>query len=297
MAFSKRIINLRFQLGQGDFGTAGANTVDLDGLRCSANITKAGSVGNENCELLVWGMPLDVMNALTILNKLAYGQQINNVLTVSAGDEQHSPAPVFQGTIMEAWADGRDPPDVVFHVSAVAGLFDMIKPVKPLSFKGSVDASVVLGAIAKQMGLTLENGGVTGRLNDPYWPSSLGAQLRAACEALNCFYLTDYVDGVLAVWPIDQNRQSNAVEVSASTGMIGYPSFTQDGVQVRSLFNGRIGFGRLIEIKSQFAPANGQWVVAAVSHNLDSNVPDGEWFTEFECGLPSHAGGAVPIIN
>jgi hypothetical protein len=295
MAFSQRIINLRFQLGDGNFGDGSANTVDLTGLRCSVNITKAGSLGNQDCEVRIWGMPLEMMNKLTILNKLAFGQQLNNVLTVFAGDDQHAPGPIFAGTIMEAWADGRDPPDMMFHVSATAGLVDMIKPGDPISFKGDVDAATALGQMAKAMGLSLENSGVTGSLHNPYWPGSIGMQLRAMCEALDCNFVTDYVDQVLAVWPIDGARQSDAVAISPQTGLRGYPSFTQDGLQIVSLFNPLIAYGRRIEVKSQFTAANGsKWVAASVSHNLDSNVPDGEWFTQVECGL---FGYAIPLIN
>lgn len=294
MAFARRIINLQFQLGKGDFGEAGADTVDLSGLRCSANITKAGSASNANCELRVWGMPLDLMNKLTILNKLAFGQQIDNSVTVLAGDEKSGLAVVFAGTIMEAWADGRNAPDVMFHVSATSGLFQSIKPIPPTSYNGSVDIAQALAGLATQMGLTFENSGVTGQIESPYWPGSVKQQIEKACTAVDCMHVIDDVSRVLAVWPKGQARDGQSVQLSPDSGMVGYPSFTQNGVQITSIFNPSLSFGRKVNVESQFKSAAGEWVVASISHNLDALVPDGEWFTEIECSL---IGAPVAIIN
>jgi hypothetical protein len=183
----------------------------------------------------------------------------------------------------------------MFHVSAYSGMFETIKPIEPTSYKGSVDVAQVLYGLAQQMGLGFENSGVTGAIANPYWPGSLGQQLTAVCKAAGCDYLIDKVANVLAVWPKGGARNGQDVLLSKDTGMIGYPSFTQNGVQVRSLFNPSLAFGRTIKIESQFTPAaNGRWTIAAISHNLDANVPNGQWQTEVECSL---FGQEVAIIG
>lgn len=292
--FSRRIIELTFMLGEGDFGEAGMDTVTLSGLRCSANITKAGGVSMSNLDLRVWGMSLDQMNKLTVLNKLAYPQQRFNTVVVSAGDEDSGLSVVFQGTIQEAWADGRDAPDMMFHVAAFSGLFESIKAVPPTSFKGTVDVATVVAGIAQQMGLSLENSGVTGKIADPYLPGALGSQLRSIARAAHISYHIDTTDQTLAIWPQGKSRDGELVEVSAASGMVGYPAFTQNGVQLVTLYNPSLVFGRSIVVKSQLTAANGTWVIASVSHNLDSDLPGGQWFTEIECNL---LGQEVAIIG
>ncbi len=295
MAFAKRIINLQFRLGAGDFGTKGQNVVDVTGLRASANISKAGTASNAQCDLWIWGMPLDLMNKLTVLNKIALGQQINNSVIVSAGDELGGVSVVFQGTIMEAWADGRNLPDMVFQVSATSGMFQLLKPVPPTSYKGTVDAAVALSGIATQMGLQLANNGVTALLSNPYWPGTLKQQLEKICTAANCIHHIDEANHQLIVWPKGQARTEGHILLSASTGMVGYPAFTQNGLRIRSLYNPNLTFGRRVKVESQLAAASGdRWSIAAVSHNLDANMPGGSWFTEIECGL---FGAPTPIIN
>lgn len=291
--FSKRRINLQFQLGEGDFGEGGADTVEIKGLRCSANITKSGGVSQSSLDLRVWGMPLSTMNRLTVLNKLLQAQQRQNSVVVSAGDDDSGVAVCFVGTIHEAWADGRDMPDIMFHVSAASGLLN-IKPVPPISFNGTVDVATVVSGIAQNLGLSLENSGVTGTIDAPYLPGSVGSQLRAIAVAAHFEYTIDEEQEVLAIWPKGAARGGAVVKISPDTGMIGYPSFTQNGVQVSTLFNPSLVFGRTINIESDFTAANGSdWVIAAVTHSLDADIPGGQWFTQVECTLLSYGGPGI----
>ncbi|MEN2711422.1 hypothetical protein [Sphingomonas sp. VL_57B] len=285
MTFAKRRIDLEFQLGLGAFGDGGLDTVRISGLRCSANISKTG--GNmAELDLRVWGLPLDIMNKLTVLNTVAYEEQRNNRIIVYAGDEESGMSVCFTGTIREAWADGRNAPDVMFHIAAFSGFFETIKPSPPVSYKGSVSAEIVFQGIATLMGFSLENNGVTGSIENPYWPGSIGAQLNKALDAFHADRLEDAVNRVLAIWPKGGSRTAlSTIRIAPDSGLVGYPGFTQTGVQFLSVYNPNLVFARQVEIESDFKAANKTWVVAAVSHNLDSNIPGGQWFTEATCSL------------
>ena len=282
MAFVQRLISLRFILGKGDFGTAGQDTVDVSGLRCSVNIVKQG-IGQAQCDIQAFGMSLDLMNKLTVLNKLRLENQRFNSVIVSAGNDKGGLGVCFKGTIQEAWADGRQAPDVAFQVSADTGLFQLLQPVAPISFNGSVDIVTVLSGIATQMGLVLENNGVTGTVENPYFPGTLKSQLEKACVVGDCTPFIDEAGGILAVTPRGKARGGLAILLSKDTGLVSYPSFTQSGIQVTSIFNPNLEFGRQIRIDSQFKPANGLWRIQSLAHRLESQVPGGQWFTDIEC--------------
>lgn len=289
MAFVKRSIDLRFQLGTGQFGEDGSNVVELSGLRATANITKAGGVSMSSLDLRVFGMPIDVMNKLTILNKLRYTDSRFNTVTVSADG-----AVCFTGILSEAWADIQAAPDAQFHASAFTGLLEAVKPVPPVSYNGTVDVATVLAGIAAQMQpvRTLENTGVDARINDPYLPGTLRDQALAVARAANINLYID--DTVLAIWPAGAARGGLIPVLSAETGMVGYPQFTQNGIMVRTLYNPSLVFGQTVEVRSALTPANGKWTIAAISHNLDANTPGGAWFTSIECGL---LGQTVAVIG
>lgn len=295
MAFAQRYLDFRFVLSQGSYGDGSSDTVDLKGLRASANITRAGGNSQASAELRIWGVPLDVANRLTVLQILAYPELKPNTVIVSAGDEINGSSVVFEGTIQEAWVDASAAPDVMFHVAAFTSQYERLQPIPPTSYNGSVDASVALAGIAAQLNYGLENNGVTARLDNPYWPGDLGSQLRKICEAADCQYDLDDGNRILAIWPRGGNRSSAApIMISKDTGLVGYPAFTEQGCRFTNLYNPNLAYRREVEVHSDLTAANGTWTIANVNHNLDALIPGGRWFTEIECIL---AGHSLPIIG
>ncbi|WP_374413301.1 hypothetical protein [Novosphingobium colocasiae] len=282
MAFTKRKISLQFQLGQGDFGENGADTVELEGLRCSVNIVRVGRIGSQ-ADITIYGMTLDLMNKLTVTKKVFAEQQRKNQVIVSAGDEKSGMAMCFGGTIQEAWIDARQAPDVAFYVSAISAQFDLLKPVPPVSFRGAVDAALVLSGIAEQMGYTFENGGITAVLNDPYKPGSPKSQIDSICRDIGAEYEVVEETRVLAVWPKEKSRGSQSIRIAADSGLVGYPSFTQGGIQFTTLYNPNLVFQAPVEIESKLQAASGSWKVYKLAHRLESEVPGGQWFSDVEC--------------
>ena len=301
MAFVQRTIDLKFTLGTGAFGEGGADTVEVTGLRVSASIIQAGNFFTSELQLRVWGMPLDTMAKLTILNMKTVGQLRNNTVTVIAGDSTGSRGVVFVGTIMEAWADASNPPDMVFTLRANAGALSAVKPIPPTSFKGPVDADTFFTSLARQITdggqptpYSLENSGVVGTLDSPYYSGSALEQIKKGAAALDCNGSIDTVNRVVAIWPGGQPRGASILDISPETGLVGYPQFTQNGVAFSMLFNPAIFFNQQIKLTSTLSNANGTWVVAAIQHTIDAELPGGQWFTRVECGL---LGSEAPVIN
>lgn len=282
MAFSKRHISVKFELGQGSFGSAGADTFEVSGLRTICSIEKTGGVDMTWLSMRIFGLPLDVMNKLTLLGKpLVDGR--HNKVTVSAGDDDSGLAVVFIGTISEAWVDARNAPEVGFIVSAFSGLIDALKPVPPVSYRGTVDAALVVSSIALQSGYAFENSGVSVQIADPYLTGTALEQLQKIARAgdFNCILDND----TIAIWPKDGARNGEELVFSPDAGMIGYPMRTENGVEIRSLFNPSVVFGATITVESSLIPANGRWTVFRVAHDLEAETPNGKWFTTLECSI------------
>lgn len=271
MSLLKRSINLQFQLGEGDFGEAGLDTFSVEGLRVSASIVQAGGVSLSELDLRVFGLPFDVMNKLSILNKGILQYRRNIVIVYASG------AVAFQGIIQEAWIDGNASPDLSFALKAIQGLDAAIKPVPVQSFRGSAEASIIASGIAKQMGLTLENSGVRVMLSNPYFHGTLLDQLQELSRAANFEY---FIDGTtLAIWPRGSYRQGVIPLIAPDTGLIGYPLLAQNGVEVKTLYNPGIALGGRFTLESSIRRVNGDWTVNNIAHNLESETPNGAWFT------------------
>lgn len=299
MTFTRRHISLKFSLGQPvddngrmtgpqrNFGVSGATAVTLDGHRIKADITYQGASDTAHASIIVYGMPLDVMNRLTVLNTLNPTDGILNYVTISAGDDEAGMSVCFVGNISEAWADFSGAPEGKFVVSAFSGVYPAIKPVAPTSYRGTVDVATVMEGIAAQWAsqpdqprLTLENNGVTGKIDNPYLSGTLTQQLDQMRKAAGIEAVV--IGPILAIYPKGKARSGAPIVVSPETGLVGYPAFTQSGIQFQTLYNPSIVFGRRVKVESVLAQAAGIWRVDNVSHNLESEMPNGAWFTHVE---------------
>jgi hypothetical protein len=210
-----------------------------------------------------------------------------DVVILEAGDTSGLGV-VFQGTMTRAWADFSAMPDVCFHASAHAGVLQALKPIPPSSYIGSVDVATVMAGLAVQMGLTFENTGVSVKLANPYFPGTAWEQADRAATAAGINWVADKTK--LAIWPKGQPRGSQIPLVSPDTGLIGYPLFNSKGIIVTTQYNPSINFGSAIQVQSSLGPANGKWFVSAISHELESEIPNGNWFSRIEAVPPGYSG-------
>lgn len=298
MAFVKRVIKATFVLGEGSFGDTGSNQVDLPVLRTTADVVYAGGNAMGTLEMSIYGMTLSQMNQLSTLGMI-YTQQRRNSVTITAGEEDDSGASVsgmatvFQGTIRNAWPDMQGAPDVPFRVSAATGLIDAIAPATSISVSGTADVATLLSGLAVQMKLRFENSGVSVKLANPYYSGSARSQALAIVQDAGIEWNAG-ANGVLAIWTAGQSRNGAPILISKETGMDGYPSYTSNGILMRTLFNPPLGLGNSIEIKTDLKlPYAGKWSVYGLNHHLDCMVPRGRWFSDIQAA-PFGSGVFTP---
>ncbi len=280
MTFARRSIDLRFQLGTGDFGEGGADVVDVVGLRVSANIARVGGATYSTANLRVYGLSRSVMNKLSTLGQL-YPDIRRNTVTVTAGDDESGKAVVFSGQISEAYADFSNAPDNIFTVSAWTTLVDGLRPLPPTSYPGTADAAVVVSGLAEQMGYAFENNGVTAKLSNPYYPGTGRQQLEAVAREANFDAFVDDTTAppTVVMLPRGAVRGGSVPLISQNTGLVGYPTYVQNAVGFTCLFNPNIRFRGNIELETDLAPAKGSWNVYEINHELESESAQGPWFT------------------
>ena len=285
MTLIKRHIDFAFELGEGDFGEKGKNKLDVPGLRASVTVTKEGGNSLATATVKAYGLSLAVMNKLSILGKPLVGVRANTI-TIYAYDEGAAPVDIFTGLINEAWIDGTSAPHIAFVLSAFDGLETAVKPTPPASYKGTVDLAIVVENIAKTMGKTLENSGVSVKVPNCYLHGSPLSQLQEAARwgNFNCVIEGD----VVAIWPARGVRGGQPTPVNVETGLVGYPMIAETGVELVSLFNPLVSVGRSIEVKSIFERANGKWTVSRVVHDLESETPGGKWYSNISGRIFDH---------
>lgn len=291
MSYQSRELVVEFQLFDGtSFDKTGDNTLTASGLRVSATVQRIGVGGLDNASITVWGLPPATMNALSTLGKpLLSGR--NNLVTLSAGTDGQAFSTVYIGAIQSAFFNGANQPDVGLVIQSCATLLAATQPVPPSSFSGSADVATIISGLAVQAGAGFQNFGVTAQLNSPYLHGSALDQAKQAAKAAGISFIVD--NNVWTIWPQGGANGALVPLISPDTGLVGYPAWTDSGIVLTTLYNPQIRFGQQVQVKSSIQRACGTWYTFNVTHELESQIPNGKWFTTIECSVLGANGGPV----
>lgn len=272
---NKKELRFVVTLGTGTFGSSNNNQITLEGFRAKVSIDKAGGMQMGTFRASIYGVTQSDMNSITTL-QWKPKSFIPNTVQVFAIDGSQQTL-VFQGNIINAWGNYNSMPDVFLMIQAQSAYFAQITPVAPRSYDGPVSVATVMSQIADAAGMTFENNGVQINLNSPYLTDSNLNQAKALAKAAGCNL---YVDGnTLAITPPNSPRGTLVPLISAETGLDGYPTFDGIGVNFKTLFNPAVLFGGQINLVTTLQQAAGVWIVTSVAHELESENPDGAWFS------------------
>jgi hypothetical protein len=304
LSFSPKQLRFAFALaGAGSalqpfsFTSTGLNQATVTNARASVRITFAGSMAGTSADIAIWGLSQNDMNQFQTMgieiNKIA-----RNIISVSAGDAANGFSRVFTGNIVQAWGDYNGAPDVAMRFHCVAGYLEGTQPFNDTTFSGNVPVFQIFQSIAAQAGWGFFNNGIdqTIALNNPVYKGSSVDQFKKLSQdvKVNAMLLPGNQAGqnyVLTVWPKGGAglSQGGIPVISPKTGMIGYPTYQQNGmIMVRTLYNPSIAMGNQIQVQSALftnqslaalQSPNSLWVATRVDHALDMLIPKGQWMT------------------
>lgn len=280
-SFVQRCIDVELELAndQRFDGQGEANIIRLSGLRVQADIKKVGQFGEGwHTVLHIYGMQEADMNSLSVLSFNSTAVQLNKV-RVSAGDARVM-TQIFSGHIINGWIDYRHAPQVCFVIEAMPDYYNRLRASKPSSFPDNVDVSVVMDDLARKMGYTLNNNNVHIRLSKGYFDNSLFKQAENIARQTNIVMIVE--DGVLSITPARTalNNGAAALVVSPENGLVGYPTFTKQGISFTSLFNPAIRYYHNVRLETRQKPVLGEWTVIGIHYQLESETPHGKWFCQ-----------------
>ncbi len=280
MTFVTRHLDIQFALAADNPGGAtfasGGNLLTLNGLRVEAQLdTRLGDSPNVlTCR--IYGMRQEDMNRLDTIGQ-AIMQSKRNVVRLFSRSGAGAQILVFEGTIANAGVDYTRMPEVCIQVDAFAAFTEAGRAIAVNSYKGPTDVASIVEALAKSIGFSFKNNGVTTKLSNPYLSGSAIKQIRDVCKAAEIFY--DISNGSVEIWAVGQSRDNVTFVLSPETGLVGYPEFDAVGIKIKCEYNPDIILGRKIQIKSSVPQANGVFTVRIARHELASESPSGPWFT------------------
>lgn len=273
---NKKELRFVITLGTGKFGSSDNNQITLEGYRALAYVDKAGGMMMGTLRARIYGVSQQDMNSITTL-QWKTGLLIQNTVQVFAIDGDTETL-IFAGNIVNAWGDYLNMPEVFLQIQAQSAYFAGLQSAAPISISGGIDVAVVMERIAKGMGLSFENNNVSVILTDVYVANTLKEQALELARMCNFSLYID--DTVLAITNRYSPRAGLIPQISAQTGLVGYPTFDGVGVNLRILYNPAITFGGSINVVTDVLQAAGQWIVTSISHTLESEKPSGQWFSQ-----------------
>lgn len=271
MTYKKRSLKFEFKLKSGAFDDKGNDTLTIDNVKAEVEVGAYGGDPGTNLEARVFGLSLDLMSTLSYKGVQWNGAQQNMMKVWADGN------PIFFGSITNCFADMNQMPDAPLIVSAFATGFDQSITAPPFSARGSVDAADIITSIAKSIGFTVVNNGVSYPLLNPYFDGNPIEQIIKVSKA--CGFNIDTRIGVIYIWP-----QTGAVDdvkplVSKETGLMGYPIFNNYGVNFQSIFSNLFVLGRRIQLNTELKNASGIYTIVAAKHHLSTWTEGGPWST------------------
>jgi hypothetical protein len=270
------------------------NSITLQGLRASISIENAGGAMMGTLNASIYGLPLDHVNKLTSLmwktpilssSKNTFSEYAVQVYAIDGTQESL----IFNGEILNAWADFSSMPQVALLVQANVGYSALVTASSPTSLSSNTTVGTVMSQIAKTMGYsfecrdsTLANQVVA---KGSYFGNTAMEQARTMEDAYRFWMYQDATTNppTLAITSWGKARQSLAAEITPQTGLIGYPLFNSSGVTFSCYYNPAILFGGVVKISgSNVEQANAEWTVVSMSHQLSSQTPNGPWQTSIQ---------------
>lgn len=287
LSYSRKQLKFIFVLAQDVFKNTGSSTLEVTGLRASINIEKAGGAQFSTLEGQIFGISQEDMNDITTLFWSKNNLNKNTIEVYAVDDSGAYTSLVFAGSITQAWAYYQQMPDVYLYINAMNIFYNLQKPWPPTSYKGSIDVATAIQKIATGLGYNFENNGVNSKLNNLYVADTGIKQIQEIAIAANIDVYFD--DNTVAICPAGQARKGYDVDISESTGMIGYPTFDGLGVDIEVLFNPSIVWGGKINVTSTLQRANGEWTLTSLNHILQSQMPGGAFMSQLRGTLKNVA--------
>ena len=272
-------------LGEGEF-EGGGNTKIIEGLATTVQVTKAGLPEKNSAEVRIQGLKLSDMEQLTFLSFLP-GEYRKNHILIEAGDKGGELSVVFKGDITAASADFSTAPDVTMKFNALTAGWSVLIADSPTSVQGEATAESLIKQFAEQAGFNFVNNGVTESVKNATFNGSPVQKAEQVADEVGAELLMD--DETWTIQPWGKPR-GDAVLLKADSGMIGYPSFTQDGISVECFYNPRLQLGGQIKIESIVPRASGYWKITKLSHDLAAYT-QGRWVSRIDgMYLPENEG-------
>lgn len=271
MTYKKRTLKFEFTLKDGAFDESGNNILTIDNIKSEIEIGAYGGITGTTLEARVYGLSIENMALLSYKGIQLNGAK-QNMMKVWADDR-----PVFFGSITNCFADLNQMPDAHLIISAFSTGFDQSITAAPFSKEGVASVNEIITTIAASIGYTVVNNGVLAKLENPYFEGNPISQIQQCAHAAGIEI--DFRLGAIYIWPQGGSIDDTIPLISPRHGLIGYPVFSNYGINFQCQYSDLILRGRKIQLETSLPNGSGVYTVQSAVHHLSTWTEGGPWST------------------
>lgn len=286
-SFKPHRLQVHLTLRKGTFAD-GSNSKIVTDLPMSVTVEKLGPPDFAKCSVEIYGLPLHELEQLTSLafNILQFSR---NYINIYAGDDDSGLSEIFAGTIISSHADFSGAPDIKLVIDGEVGFWGRVIAQGPNVINGTQDAAAFIKRQVEQAEFTFTNEGVSATLKNCVFNGDPIAQARAAAVQIGADLIFDDNEAILL--PKNGHRGGDVLEIDATSGLLGYPSVSSNGVEFKSIFHPSFRFAGLINLKTAVPKCSNTWRIIKLTHKLSANnANDSSWESQITGYYPELSG-------
>lgn len=270
-SFTNKTIQVVMAMAEGVFQN-GANQITVEGLPTTVDIQKQGGDERPSCTVTIGNLNIDVVKQLTTLSFRPL-QRFKNQITVNAGEVGKQLQTIFIGDFENAYGEFQNAPTMNLMVKAIAAQHGALMATPATSVDGTEQVAKLMEQWAIEAGCTLENKGVNASVKNVVYRGSPVDKAKTLARDVGIDLIID--DGKFIITPNGKAVDGNAVLIDPKHGLLGYPAFSNDGIEFNMIFDPNVKIGGLVKIESIVPRASGIWKVTKITTKLEAYVPNG----------------------
>ncbi len=244
--------------------------VYTDPIQLTANGTRYGNALQNECTVTLDNLDVETQDyLLTQTSPYNFNRTPKRVI-VEAGRQSYGTAVIYVGNIVRAIVS--QPPDITISLQCLTGNFYKGN-ILSKSWPGTVPMSQIAANVATSLNVGLLYQATDKNItNSAYSGDALGQVGNLAQMGnYNAFIDNNTLIVKDAFIPLNNSLRI----LSAQTGMIGIPEFTEQGIKVKFLIDNQTTLGSSLRIQSQQYPAaNGDYVIYKLGFQIaNRNTP------------------------
>ncbi len=257
MELDPRIVSVSFEVN-------GVIKTYMSPLQITANGTKYGNFLQNECTVTIDNLDRETQDYLLTETSPYNRNRTVKTITVKAGRESYGTAVIYVGNIVNVVCS--QPPDITTTFKCLTGNFlkgNVIYRNQP----GSVTYKQLATQIAQDTGTVLNFQATDKNIANYNYAGGATQQVELLGQGGNVNAFID--DNTLVVKNAFIPLTGTTRLLSAETGMIGIPEFTEQGLRVKFLIDNQTRLGAGLRINSvQYPAANGDYVIYKLAFQI-----------------------------